>query len=184
MVTLIGAGSHSHDIQAIAIRCEQQLRVLEEADFDGYSKDAIIVGINDPRMRRDVALRWRDAAMPLIDPSVIRGPCVDIDYGCVIAPNVVLLRDVTLGEHVHVNYGASMTRCSIGDFSTIAPGVTVCGDVTIGECVFVGAGATICNLLSIGDGATIAAGAVVVCDVRAGETVRGVPATCRSPDAA
>ena len=93
-----------------------------------------------------------------------------------IAPNAVLLRDVWLGRHVHVNYGSSMTRCKVGAFTTIAPGVTICGDVEIGEAVFIGAGAVICNLLKIGDGAIVAAGAVVTEDVPAGATVKGVPA--------
>jgi sugar O-acyltransferase (sialic acid O-acetyltransferase NeuD family) len=177
MVTLIGTGSHSRDIQAIAARRGQQLRVVEGDDFDAYCNDLILVGINDPRTRRLVAQRWGGWAMPLIDPSAICGPCVDIGFGCVVAPNAVLLRDVSLDGHVHINYGTTMTRCSVGAFTTIAPGVTICGDVEIGEAVFIGAGATICNLLKIGDGATIAAGAVVIHDVPAGETVRGVPAT-------
>jgi len=176
MVTLIGTGSHSRDIQAIAARRGQQLRVVEGDDFDAYCGDLILVGINDPRTRRLVAQRWGGWAMPLIDPSAICGAGVGIDFGCVIAPNAILLTGVTLGAHVHINYASALTRCTVGAFTTIAPGVTICGDVQIGEAVFIGAGATICNLLKIGDGATIAAGAVVIHDVPAGETVRGVPA--------
>jgi sugar O-acyltransferase (sialic acid O-acetyltransferase NeuD family) len=176
MVTLIGTGSHSRDIQAIATRCGQRLRVVEEQEFCADAKDLILVGINSPQTRRVVAQRWGGWAMPLVDPSAICGPSVEIDFGCVVAPNAILLTDVTLDEHVHVNYGSTMTRCTVGAFTTIAPGATICGDVEIGEGVFIGAGATICNLLKIGDGAVIAAGAVVTKDVPAGETVRGVPA--------
>lgn len=175
--TLVGWGSHGHDIEAIAARCHRALWTLSEGDdFQNPTADPVLIGVNDPRVRRDVAHRWPNAAEPLIDPSVIRNPTVHIGPGCVIAPNVVLLREVHLGEHVHVNYGSTMTRCTVGDFSTIAPGVTICGDVEIGEAVFIGAGATICNLLKIGDGATIAAGAVVTKDVSAGAIVKGVPA--------
>jgi acetyltransferase-like isoleucine patch superfamily enzyme len=184
VVTLVGYGAHGQDIDAIAQRCGRDLRVIDERDQNGYAVGEVLLGVNSPHTRRAMAERYPRAAEPLMDPSVVRGIGVSLGRGCVIAPNVVLLRHVSLGQHVHVNYGSTMTRCSIGDFTTIAPGVTICGDVEIGEAVFVGAGATICNLLKIGDGAVIAAGAVVIHDVPAGETVRGVPACARSHDEA
>lgn len=176
---LIGEGAHGKDIEAIAERCHRPLFTLDEGKGDWQKAPPvdILIGVNDPKVRRDIARRWlHNAAEPLIDPSVIRGPGVRLGAGCIVAPNAVLLRDVWLGEHVHVNYASTLTRCTVGAFTTIAPGVTICGDVQIGEAVFIGAGATICNLLSIGNGATVAAGAVVVDNVPAGATVRGVPA--------
>jgi acetyltransferase-like isoleucine patch superfamily enzyme len=174
--TLIGDGAHGRDIQIIAERCGRDLAVTDEARSSFQCKTPNLIGVNDPLKRRAVAKRNPVAAEALIDPSVIRGPWVEAKVGCVIAPNVVLLREVYLGEHVHVNYGSSMTRCTIGDFTTIAPGVTICGDVAIGEACFIGAGATICNLVKVGSEVTVAAGAVVVADVPDGQTVMGVPA--------
>jgi UDP-3-O-[3-hydroxymyristoyl] glucosamine N-acyltransferase len=176
---LVGAGSHSRDIQAIAQRCGRKLTVVDELldeRLDVNPLDRVLLGVNKSATRREMSLRWPNPALPLIDDSVARGPRVKISDGCVIAPRSVLLCDVTLGVHTHVNYACSMTRCTVGDFCTIAPGVTICGDVVIGDDVFIGAGATICNLLSIGDGATVGAGAVVLGDVPAGATVVGVPA--------
>jgi sugar O-acyltransferase (sialic acid O-acetyltransferase NeuD family) len=178
---LIGTGSHSRDIQAVAERCGRKLSVLDETVLRSFpwggAGPAVLIAVNDPQTRQQVAQRWPHAADSLIDPAAIVNPDSEIDIGCVIAPNAILLREATLGQHVHINYASTLTRCSVGAFTTIAPGVTICGDVEIGEAVFIGAGATICNLLKIGDGATIAAGAVVIHDVPAGETVRGVPAT-------
>jgi acetyltransferase-like isoleucine patch superfamily enzyme len=171
VTTLIGDGAHGRDIQVIASRCGRDVAVTDEARSSFHVKTPCLIGINNPITRREVAERWPIAAEPLVDPSVIRGRQTVIRGGCVVAPNVVLLREVVLGCHVHVNYGSSMTRCTIGDFTTIAPGVTICGDVEIGEAVFVGAGAVICNLVKIGNEAIIGAGAVVTDDVQPGETV-------------
>jgi sugar O-acyltransferase (sialic acid O-acetyltransferase NeuD family) len=177
MVTaLLANGSHGHDIQAIAERCDRYLSIFDEATGPILVRAPVLIGVNHPLGRREVANRWPDPAEPLIDPAAIVGPGVTVGPGCVLAPNAVLLRDVTLGQHVHVNYGASMTRCSIGDFTTICPGVTICGDVEIGEAAFIGAGAVICNLVSIGAEAVIGAGAVVTHDVKQGACVKGVPA--------
>lgn len=117
-----------------------------------------IVGINDSATRRRVAERlgW--------------------DHGAWVHRAALIGLDVRYGKHTHVNAGAFLTRCTLGDFVTVGPNATICGDVTIGNDVMIGAGAVIRNLLTIGDGAVIGAGAVVVEDVPAGVTVVGNPA--------
>lgn len=180
MTALLGYGAHGRDIEAIWRRCfgRTPLDLYDDAGNPPpeNSEKAFLFGGYFPATRRAMALRYPLAADPLIDPSAKIGADCTVGNGTVIAPNVVLLTDVHLGRHVHINYGATMTRCDIGDFVTVSPGVVICGDVVIEDDVFIGAGAVITNLLRICRGAVIGAGAVVLDKVPPGVTVMGVPA--------
>ena len=166
MVILIGNGSHASDIAVIYERVygHKILMVENETEVPSTTAFKVLLGINSAQVRRNVAWRlpgYLRGAKPLVDPAAIVGPRSDLGRGSVVAPNACLLHSVTLGEHVHVNYHASMTRCIIGDFTTVAPGATICGDVTVGEACLIGAGATICDRVAIGNNVVIAAGAIV-----------------------
>jgi UDP-perosamine 4-acetyltransferase len=147
-VVIFGNGGHGQDIAAT---------VTGGVSFLDDNPRRII-GVNDSATRRKLAdrLGWKGGAWA--HPAANIGPAV------------------TLGEHTHINAGAFLTRCTLGDFVTVGPNATICGDVTIGDDVMIGAGAVIRNLLTIGDGAVIGAGAVVVKDVPPGVTVVGNPA--------
>lgn len=169
MTVLLGAKSHGRDIQAIWQRVNPN-KCLAVYDDDPkmdmkppkHFHGRIIYGINDPQARCKAARRHgHDAAIALVDPAAILGLNISLDGGVVIAPGVVLLRDVKIGTHSHLNYGSMATRTSIGDFVTIAPGVHIAGDVVIENRTFVGTAATICNLVHIGSDCIIAAGAIV-----------------------
>ena len=172
MVSLIGYGNHGKDIEAIFLRAYKSDKRLTIYDDDptrttellDFITGKILIGVNDPTIRHQIADRFSRlrGASPLIDPSVIRGIDVELGRGVVVAPGAVLLRSVILGNHCHVNYLASMTRCTIGDYSTISPAATICGNVTIGEDCYVGANSTICERSTIGNHVTVGAGAVVL----------------------
>ena len=132
-VAVWGAGGHGHDIAA----------TLD--DFAGFVDDdpergelppcgdyELILGMNDPharydRWRRTLNFRWHNDGV-WVHPAANVGP------------------SVKLGQHTHVNAGAFLTRCTVGEFCSIAPNATVLGDVTLGDRVMVGANATIRNL--------------------------------------
>lgn len=180
---IVGAGGHGKDMLAIAQRMGLRCELVDDDPEWGWpvpeQPTPYALGVNDPHRRYEMwhrrFRRW-PYALRLIDQDAQWGPSCWMGEGVVLAPRVLLLRDVKLGRHTHVNYGSTMTRTEVGDFTTIAPGVTICGDVTIGDRVFIGAGAVVKNLVTIGSGATIGAGAVVIDDVRPCETVVGVPA--------
>ena len=161
-VVIFGNGGHGQDIAADLLGTYKRTHFLDD-DPRRETRDPIpectlrIIGVNDSRARRKLAERlgWRGGhwqhRRATVSSSVI-------------------------GEHTHINAGAFLTRCTLGDFVTVGPNATICGDVTIGDDVMIGAGAVIRNLLTIGDGAVIGCGAVVVEDVPAGVTVVGNPA--------
>ncbi len=158
-VVIFGNGGHGQDIASTFAHADFLDDDIERCTFkprNGLVR--FIIGVNDSRTRRAIAERLEWVGGTWVHPRAIVGP------------------EVKTGQHTHINAGAFLTRCTLGDFVTVGPNATICGDVTIGDDVMIGAGAVIRNLLTIGDGAVIGCGAVVVEDVPAGVTVVGNPA--------
>ena len=186
MASLICAGAHAQDLLAIwsRVRPKNLIAIYDDDPQLGFYPlpdqltGRILIGVNDPIARRRIANRYSDlrGTHQLIDSSAVIGINIDIGKGSVVAPLACLLRDVQLGKHVHVNYQASITRCTVDDFTTISPGATICGDVTIGKECLIGAGATICDRVTIGSGVIIGAGAIIppLSNVPDGKKVVGV----------
>ncbi|APG04724.1 hypothetical protein BJI69_13005 [Luteibacter rhizovicinus DSM 16549] len=158
------------------------VHTLESGECDGWP---FVAAVGDPALRERVVALCEVrgmTAVTLCDPSVQRHDSVRIGDGGIIAPGAVLTVDITLGDHVHVNIGASISHDAVlGSFSIVSPGARIAGHVTLGRRVFVGVGATIINgtpgaPLVVGDDAVIAAGACVVGPVAKGIRVMGVPA--------
>lgn len=152
MATLIGDGGHAQDIKATLPWYWRQIPTHHAWDGDA----PVIIGINDVQMRHSVAME-----MEIFDIAWVH-------------PDAKLYVDVTYDFGTHINYGAMMTRTTLGHHCTIAPGVHMAGDITIGDRVFIGIGAIIGNLVTIGDDAIVGAGSVVLKDVPANTKVLGV----------
>lgn len=97
--------------------------------------------------------------------------------GSVFAPGSVVSSKVSLGNHILINYNASVGHdCTIDDFVSIGPNAAIGGNVHLKKGAYIGAGALIRENLVIGEGATVGMGAVVTKNVPDGVTVCGVPA--------
>jgi sugar O-acyltransferase (sialic acid O-acetyltransferase NeuD family) len=113
----------------------------------------------------------------LVHPSAVVVDGSVVGAGSVIAALAVVMVDTAIGEHVLINYGATIGHdARIGARSSIMPGARISGFVRIGEEVLVGANAVVLEGITVGDRAVVGAGAVVTKDVPAGVTVVGVPA--------
>ena len=192
---IVGDGGHARDIAAYAeyvtatttpVAVVHRSHHRDVTPGDEYGPH-FILGMNDAQDRFAVSVELGGPGLSVIASSTrwrllipedwkARKPYLSSAAGVVVAPGVTMLTEVALGSGVHVNGGAFLTRCSIGEFTTIGPNATICGDVTIGARCMIGAGAVIKNLVQIGNDVTVGAGAVVIDDVPDGQTVVGVPA--------
>lgn len=146
---------------------------------------AVLLGIGENARRRLVRNQVLSVGLMLITvthPSAFTGPGVTLGEGCLVAPGVILTRDVRIGAGVIVNYGSKVGHdCRIEDDVFLGPGAILTGDVHVGEGAMLGAGVVVTPGVRIGSGATVGAGAVVIRDVPPGVTSIGVPArTVRS----
>ena len=141
---------------------------------------AFVVGVGDPRTRRLLDARAREAGLrpaTLVHPAATLGRDVVIGEGSVVCSHVSLTTHIVLGRHVHLNLNCTVGHdVVVGDFSTVNPGATISGNVTLHDDVTVGTNAAVIQGISLGAGSTVGAGAAVVRDVEPGVTVVGVPA--------
>ncbi len=159
------------------------VRPLSSAEPSTDSR--FIVALGQGAARRRAAAKCDALGLlptALIHPRVEMSARTRVAGGAVICAGSILTTNVSIGEHVHVNIGCTISHdVAIGDFSTLSPGVHISGHVHVGRDVFIGTGASIINgsaaePLVIGDGAVIAAGACVTRSVDPGALMAGVPA--------
>lgn len=173
IVSIVGAGGHGQDLAEIANACGYGVAFYDDG-LNPFVKTShvtgpYVVGVNDPPTRRRLAVG--SAPTRLVHPTAVVADSAELSPGVVVGAGSQVGHRTVLGPHVHIGPGCTITRTTVGAFTTISPGVNIAGDVTIGEEVMVGVGAVVSNLVTIGDRAVIGAGAVVVRDVAPGETV-------------
>lgn len=149
------------------------------AEAERFSSAALVIGVGDPRARREAfrraggaERRWTNLISPTarvhrsnsLGVGVIVGRYADMTVGCEI------------GDHVMINIHAVLGHAvTVGRFSVVSPNVTINGEAQLGEGCYVGANAFIRNV-RVGDWATVGASASVTKDVEADCVVVGVPA--------
>lgn len=113
----------------------------------------------------------------LIDPSVIKAKNVQIGIGSIVCPGSILSVDITIGNHVIINWDCTVGHDDIlEDYVTLYPSVNVSGMTKVGECTELGTGTQIIQGKTIGSNAIIGAGTVVVKDIQEPGTYVGSPA--------
>jgi len=169
-------------------RCGEQVRgvpvvhpdAAKPYDTQGEASAEFVVAIADPTVRARLAAAFSARGLrprTIVHPRAVVGPETTVGAGSVILALAHVSSSCFLGEHVQVNYTASVGHDSVlEDYVTVLPGANVGGGVRIGAGATIGSNACILQGREIGPGAFVGAGAVVTRSVQAGTTVVGVPA--------
>lgn len=121
----------------------------------------------------------------VVDSSVRVPDSYDIGPGSIILGNATLTAGVTLGSHVVVMPGVTLTHDDVvEDFATLAAGVSLGGGVRIGRAAYLGMNSCVREGTSIGAGAVVGMGAAVLGNVPEDQTWVGVPARAMQLSAA
>ncbi len=155
--------------------------VVGAADQCDPHKNPVFIAIGNPKVRKSLMERFREAEMPvLIHPSVVVAAGVTVGRGSVLMPGAVINPGSSLGAGVIVNTCASVDHdCIIGDYVHVAVGAHLCGMISVGDMTWIGAGAIVSNGISICEDCMIGAGAIVIRDIMQPGTYIGVPAKKR-----
>lgn len=154
-------------------------------EIEPSPNQGFVVGIGDPRARRDLASHCTARGLQsatLIHPAIDLSGANTIGEGSVLCSGVVITTGIRIGRHVHLNLNSTVGHDTvIGDFVTVAPGANVSGNVAIEREASIGTGASIINgvhgnPLVVGERAVVAAGACVTKPVEPDSLVAGVPA--------
>ena len=100
-----------------------------------------------------------------------------IAQGCLIMPNTVVHKNVSIGEYCYINVNAVVDHESIlGNGVHVMGSAYIAGKVSISDYASIGANSTILPYCKVGEGAVVGAGSVVTKDVKPYEIVAGNPA--------
>lgn len=159
--------------------------VVHLEDFRNDMNTRVVVAVGDPAAREQCVRKCVAAGFSfasLVHPRAEASKWVTVGEGTIVCAGAVLTTNVTIGRHVHINVGCTVSHdANLADFVTLSPGVHLSGWVTVGRRAFLGTGAAVINGSStrpirIGEDALVGGGACVIGDVASGVTVVGVPA--------
>lgn len=113
----------------------------------------------------------------LVHPRASIGEGCLVGEGSIVLAHVTLTADVTLGRHVVVMPGATLTHdCVVADHATLCAGVSLGGHVRVGSGAYLGMNAGVRERVHVGVDAVLGMGAALLEHQPSGETWVGVPA--------
>lgn len=154
-------------------------------DLSQNGEITYVVGIGSPATRREVVERLAAAghrpAPPLVHPTAWIGPDVRLEPGVVICAGAALTTNISVGQHTHVNLGATVGHDAVlAPYVTVAPLTAISGNVVCESGVELGTGVSVVPGVTIHHGALVGAGAVVTGDLPSNCVAVGLPARPRS----
>ncbi len=151
-----------------------------QADLPHIAHDAVIVGVGDNRVRRDLFAALVAAGERLftaIHPTAIISAGATLGRGSIVCALANVGTLVQVGDNVVVNSLALLGHhTTAADHVHIGPGAHLGGEIVVGEGVLVGMGANVMSRCNLGAWSSVGAGALVTKAVAPGTVVVGVPA--------
>lgn len=153
------------------------LNWIEENNENFYCN----INMHNPKIRADIVKKLETIGVKftnIIDPSAqIDWDSVELGEGIIIGATTTILPNVTINDHVIIDYGTSVGHdCKLDKYVTVSPNVGIAGNSNIGEGVFIGIGVNIIQHIEIGSWSVIGAGSVVVNNIPPEVVSYGVPA--------
>ncbi|MFO7889394.1 MAG: NeuD/PglB/VioB family sugar acetyltransferase [bacterium] len=163
------------NINGYNIKC-----LLEDiAEYFLPTKCKIVVAYGDNNRKSKVVEQLQDLGYSftsIIHPSAYISKYVEIGEGCILNPNVTILPNVKIGNHVIIHSGSVIEHDNeLGDFVNVAPGVCTGGNVTVGDGTYLYTGAVVIPKIKIGKWVVVGAGAVVRNRIKNNDVIAGVP---------
>lgn len=153
-IFIIGNGSHSKVV--FSILKEEYSNAIIIIDYENIEdikdkeKYKFIIAIGDNKKRYEIANKYKLNYINAISSFSKIDKTVDLGYGNVICPGVVININTKIGNHNIINTNSSIDHdCVIKDFIHIAPHVCLCGNVKINTLSFIGANSTIVPKINI-----------------------------------
>lgn len=188
---LIGNGGFARDVKALMNNQEILCFVDDKYDtgekytlplsaFDPAEYEVLITVAN-PAARAEIVNRLprETRYFNVIHPSaqLLVWSGIRIGVGCVISANCLLVDNIKIGNHCHLNLGTILGHdVTLGDFFTSAPGVRIMGNNNIGRRVYFGTNAASREKITVCDDVTVGLNAGVVRDLIEPGTYVGTPA--------
>jgi sugar O-acyltransferase (sialic acid O-acetyltransferase NeuD family) len=143
--------------------------------------DVFIAALGDPQQRFKYTATLRDVHhvdfATVVHPRANIADHVKMRHGCIIAPNVGISCDVTIGEFTCIQeYTVIGHDVEIANWCQINSHCTIAGGAKIGHFVTIHPNSVILAGAVIGDGVTVGAGSVVMGKIPPNITISGNPA--------
>jgi acetyltransferase EpsM len=112
----------------------------------------------------------------VVHPSAKVYSTVNLGYGCIILPNVVINHHTVIGDFCVISANVTIAcRCLFGEGVLLGPNSVVLESSKVGPCSYIGAGSVVSQYGEIGPGGFIGIGSVVLKPVLPGHFVMGNP---------
>jgi sugar O-acyltransferase (sialic acid O-acetyltransferase NeuD family) len=203
-VLILGGGGHARVVADAMMRCSASVTGMEligfldddpsvrrqhimgkpvlgtVADLNQIPHDAIVIGIGDNEVRRQLFEKFStqgETFITVIHPHATIASEVTVGLGTVVFAGVVVNTGTKISDNVILNTACTVDHdCLVDSHAHICPGAHLGGTVRIGEGAFVGIGCAIIHNRNVGEWAIVGGGAAVTKDVPTRTTVVGVPA--------